>query len=175
MEVSDWTGGCEDPAVVRMGAYTTNEYGFLHGHQVVLTRGNARFGDDKYFELCDGTFQDNCLHRGVEYKFDYTIQTARTVAQEYLWSESDIAQHILARGHSLDDEIHRGLIEINVGVWTCGTPANDCYYKCFAPNEDLFQPLHDHGPFQHTLYRFHDESLTICGPRDVHESIWRLQ
>ena len=172
MEFSD----CEDPDVVRMGAYT-NESGFLHGHQVVLTRGRAYLGDDKMFVLSHGTFQNDCLHHGVEYTFDYTIKTARTLIQEGLWSESDI----LAHGHSLDDEIHRGLIEIDVGVWTFGTPSDDCYYKCFAPNEDHFQPLHDHGPFQHTLWRYHHESssisstLTICGPRDVHESVWHLQ
>ena len=181
---------------VRMGTYTTNEDGLLHGHQVELRSEWPADGETtftaKIFELRDGTFKDNYLHHGVEFDFDFTVRTARTITEQNLWSDSDIAQ--LSAHGSLDDEIHRGLDQIDVGVWNWGrgNSGNDCYYACSPLN--LFQSLHDNGPFQYSLYRktragtnkftytFGDRTKEYDydvydserGP-DIQESVWRLQ
>ena len=154
---------------VRMGAYTTNEDGLLHGHQVQLRSGGARGNEFTAtdFELSDGTFKDDDLYQGVNCMFEFERCTARTATQEYMWGESDIAE--LSALGSLDDEIRRGLIQIDVGVWT---GANHFLYVCTAPN--LFQSLHDNGPFKHSLLHCQTHRAYSTSD-DVRESVWQLQ
>ena len=65
--------------VVRMGAYTTNDDGLLHGHQVVL---ECEGYDQKRYMLRDGTFKDDLLHHGIEFSYDFTVRTVRMVLEE---------------------------------------------------------------------------------------------